>query len=394
MTDDYDVVIVGAGPYGLSAAAHLKQRRNVVVFGVPMQSWEHHMPVGMMLKSEGHATNLSDPDETYPLGKFCRDNDHAYSDIGLPVRLDTFVAYGKSFQSRFVPNLRQEQVVAIDRTQTGFALALDGERTVFARRVVVAAGIRDYAYIPPPLASLPKQFVTHSSEHCHLSRFADRRVAVVGAGASAVDTAVLLKRAGAEAHLISRRIRINFNSPVRLPRPMLETLRAPMSGIGAGWLSRFCTDAPLAFRRMPESFRLRVVNRHLGPAPGWFVREEAEQNVAFHLGRAVEQAESAGERLLLTLNSQDDRRETLVVDHLIAATGYSVDLARVPFLKALRSDIELTGRAPALSGNFESSVPGLYFIGMSAANSFGPMLRFVYGARFTASRVAHHIARR
>ena len=56
------VVVIGAGPYGLSIATHLRaQQLSFRIFGEPMASWRHHMPQGMSLKSEGFASDLYDP---------------------------------------------------------------------------------------------------------------------------------------------------------------------------------------------------------------------------------------------------------------------------------------------------------------------------------------------
>ncbi|MGA2564246.1 MAG: monooxygenase FAD-binding protein, partial [Steroidobacteraceae bacterium] len=81
------------------------------------------------------------------------------------------------------------------------------------------------------------------------------------------------------------------------------------------------------------------------------------------------------------------------VDHIIAATGYKVAISRLEFIdQAIQSCIRAVADTPILSRHFESSVPGLYFIGIAAANSFGPLLRFAYGARFAAQRVARRLS--
>ena len=83
---------------------------------------------------------------------------------------------------------------------------------------------------------------------------------------------------------------------------------------------------------------------------------------------------------------------TNVADHVIAATGYRVNLDRLTFLNSdLRAGIRTAGGSPVLRMSFESSVPGLYFLGNAAAVSFGPMLRFVYGAAYASTRLARHL---
>jgi hypothetical protein len=84
-----------------------------------------------------------------------------------------------------------------------------------------------------------------------------------------------------------------------------------------------------------------------------------------------------------------------VTDHVIAATGYWPDIGRLTFLHDdVRASIRTDARIPALSRSFESSVPGLYFVGLPAMNSFGPLARFVVGAEFVAPRVARTLARK
>jgi hypothetical protein len=77
-----------------------------------------------------------------------------------------------------------------------------------------------------------------------------------------------------------------------------------------------------------------------------------------------------------------------VADHVIAATGYKVDLERLTFLSSeIRSQLKSVANTPVLSSNYESSLPGLYFVGVAAANSFGPVMRFAFGADFAARTV-------
>jgi len=236
--------------------------------------------------------------------------------------------------------------------------------------------------------------VTHSSRHSDLGGFQGRRVAVVGAGASAVDIAALLLQAGAEVELIARRRVIQFNDPPNEPRSLLERIKAPRSGLGTGWRSRVCTDAPLVFHAMPQSLRLRAVERHLGPAPCWFVRDTVVGRMPMHLGATLTGAEAAGQRVQLAFDQAGKETVRIEADHVIAATGYRVAVSRLRFIdETVQSGIRKVADTPILDRHFESSVPGLFFVGGAAANSFGPLLRFAYGARYTAQRVARRLLR-
>jgi len=188
-----EVAIVGAGPYGLSIAAHLRATGlSFRIFGSPMQSWRECMPTGMHLKSDGFASNLSDPKGSFTLRHFCAEQQIPYDDTRIPVRLDTFAAYGLEFQKRFAPELEQTKVTAIDRIPGGFSLKLANGEVARARNVVLAVGISHFHHVPPNLAGLPAQFLSHSSAHSSVEEFRGRNVTVLGGGASAADLAATL----------------------------------------------------------------------------------------------------------------------------------------------------------------------------------------------------------
>ena len=391
-----DVAIIGAGPYGLSIAAHLKaQGVDFRIFGHPMHTWIAHMPEGMRLKSEGFASSLYDPDSSFTLETYCKGKGIAYAKTGLPVPLEVFTSYGLEFQRRFVPELENMLVSSLQRSPEGFCIRLEDGKLISARRVVMAIGVTHYDYLPPKLAALPEGFVTHSSRHHTLDCFKGREVAVVGAGASALDLAALLHQAGARAHVIARRAVIHFHSrPSKLEPSFLDGLRAPVTAIGPGWKLFLCANAPLVFRAMPEKFRLEKVRRVLGPAACWFVKEQVVGNVPIIPGVTITEAKVQTGSVSLRLTDGAGIHMTLITEHVISATGYKVDIERLTFLDPdLRAGIRSIHSTPVLSANFESSVPDLYFVGLSAANTFGPLLRFACGARFTARRLSRHLAK-
>jgi thioredoxin reductase len=393
---DCNIAIIGAGPYGLSIAAYLKGRGvDFRIFGNPMHTWLTQMPRGMQLKSEGFASFLYDPDAAFTLAHYCKERELPYADVGLPVPLDTFASYGLEFQKRYVPSLENKQVISVRPCSAGFEIALDTGERVAARKLVVAVGISHFAYVPPALSALPAEFVSHSSRHHDLDQFKNRNIIVVGAGASALDVAALLHEAGASVQLVARKPKIRFHDPPEKDTPSLwQRFRHPITGIGPGWKLYFYANAPLVFHRMSERFRFDAVRRILGPAPGWFIREKVVGKFPFNLGVNIAEAKVENGKVKLQITDGTGARRTVEGDHVIAATGYRVDLRRLSFLDAqLQAGIRSVDHTPVLSSNFESSCPGLYFVGTSAANSFGPVLRFAYGAKFTAQRISSHLAR-
>ncbi|MEO6830335.1 MAG: FAD-dependent monooxygenase, partial [Acidobacteriaceae bacterium] len=118
-----DVLIVGAGPYGLSIAAHLRSHGiSSGIFGPPMEVWREHMPKGMLLKSDGFASNLSDPGTSFPLKRFCEMRGIHYHDTDVPVAIETFIDYALAFQEKLVPHLDTRRVARIDRTADGYSV--------------------------------------------------------------------------------------------------------------------------------------------------------------------------------------------------------------------------------------------------------------------------------
>jgi len=394
ISDAVDVAVVGAGPYGLSLAAHLRRaNRSVRIFGDPMAFWIRHMPPGMRLKSEGFASDLYDPRGDFTLRRYCAERRLDYADIGLPVAVGTFAAYGLEFQRRYVPGLEPTRVDHIGRDGSGFDLRLTGGERLRARKVVVATGVASFAYTPAMLASLSPEWVTHSVDHGDVSAFSGRRVAVLGAGASAADIAVALRAAGATVELLIRGDAIRFHDAPAEPRPWFSRLIAPRSGLGIGWRSRFCTDLPVVFHLLPRRLRFRAVARHLGPAPCWFVREAVDGHIPVHLRVGLSAAVVHDGTLRLSYRQDDEAERTREFDHVVAATGFRVAIARLNFLGTeLTSEMRLVEDTPVLDRHFQSSIPGLYFTGGAAANSFGPMLRFAFGARFAARRISAHLA--
>lgn len=390
-----EVVVIGAGPYGLSIAAHLAANKIPYrIFGKPMSAWSTQMPKGMHLKSEGFASSLSHPSGSFTLKEYCAERAIPYQETGLPVKLETFVAYGLAFKQKFVPDLEEKLVKAVLAARVGFEVELEDGEKLYARNVVVASGIGHFAHIPEVLRSLSPETISHSGQHSGLQAFRGRDVAVVGSGASALDMLTLLHEAGARVQLISRSEKIHFHDPPG-PRSLKTRITQPRTGLGSGLELVFCVRAPRMFRHLPERIRLDRVKKVLGPAPGWFVRDRIVGKAPFHTGCEIEAAKTHGGKAILEVRRADGKRQTIEADHVIAATGYQVDLERLQFLTSgLRERIQLTGKAPRLSSHFESTVPGLYFVGITAANTFGPLMRFAYGAAFTAASLAKHFRKR
>jgi len=384
--------VVGAGPYGLSVAAHLRARGvRALTLGRVMGFWEHHMPRGMLLRSAWGASSLSDP-----AGRLTLDAYEAGQPRPLPRPLpaEEFVRYGRWFQQRAVPDVDRRVVTAIERVEDGYTVELDDGERFAARRVVLATGLRSLAHRPAEFDGLDEPLVVHSVDVTDPARFAGLSVAVVGSGQSAVETAALVDEAGASSvELIARAPFVRWltrGERLRLMTPGVRRLLYAPTDVGPAGLS-WVVAMPNLFRCLPVAPRERLAYRSVRPAAtGWLVKRTTA--VTMTMGRRIGGVQSVdgGVRVRLSLDDGSER----AVDRVILATGYRVDVAREPLLgESIRRRVRVRDGYPLLGSGFESSVPGLHFVGAWSAWSFGPIMRFVSGTPFTGHTLARHIGR-
>ncbi|MGW1030126.1 FAD-dependent oxidoreductase [Streptomyces sp. NPDC002577] len=381
------VVVIGAGPYGLSTAAHLKARGlHVRVFGSPMASWAENMPAGMLLKSPPSASMLSAPEAGFTLDAYCREAGETRLTGHDPVPVEMFVRYGRWFAEQLVPEVENVRVLGVDRQADGFHLKLASGEELRAQAVVVASGMDGFAYVPEALVPLvPEGLASHSSLHADLAKFAGQDVVVVGAGQSAQESAALLREAGAQVRLLARTPRLVFGA-APTPSPHWQ----PDTPLGRSWGLYAVVHQAAAFRFLPAPTRLRLVKRVLGPFGSWWLKPRLDGVVPVRLGETITGAKrNNGGGVHLTTRGADGSTHTIETGHVLAATGYRIRLDALDFLAPeLRSELARTGGFPALDSGFQSSVPGLYFTGIKSAATFGPLMRFTCGTRFAAPRLA------
>ncbi|MGW2346038.1 FAD-dependent oxidoreductase [Streptomyces sp. NPDC001661] len=395
---NHPVAVIGAGPYGLSTAAHLRARGIPVrVFGEPMVSWRSHMPEGMILKSVPSASNIDAPQRGHNLVDYCdvAGIKRLVTDEDL-ISAETFVAYGDWFQKKLVPELERVAVVSVDRRgREGFELKLDSGEQFTARAVVVATGLSGLEYLPGEFAAAvpdgpaPTGPVSHSAQHHDLSRFAGKELIVVGAGQSALETAALAAEAGAGVTVVARGGgRVRFGAP-----PWQQPRLRPQTPFGNAWSLYALTYYPHPYRHLPPQARHFLVRRVLGPLGAWWLKDRFEGKVAVRDVAAIERVTVSGGAPVLSVRTLGGRADELSADHVVAATGYRVDLAAMPFLgEGLRTRLATSRGTPRLGAGYVSSVPGLYFTGMLGGSSYGPVMRFVCGTEFASPRLARHLA--
>lgn len=392
----YPIAIIGAGPYGLSLAAHLKGR-NIEhrIFGRPMQFWSQIAEAAdeRYLKSYCFGTNISSPTPGFSFADY---NTPRGLETFEPCSMANFADYGIWFQQNVVPWTEPVNAAHVRREANGFAIALANGEQFLASQVVVATGLSCFARVPSALASLPTCLVSHTANIRTFKSFVGRRVAVIGAGQSALEAAALLYEAGASPELLVREDEILWHNRVTQNRSLWRRLRSPISGLGTGPKGWALTHFPGAMHRFPEEFRTRFVKSHLPPEGAWWLRERFEKRVPVHLRASVVEARETGGRVTLQVHhAESGDIRPLEVDHVVAGSGYDISVNRICFLEQeLRDEIQCVERSPKLSANFESSVPGLIFVGPTSAMSFGPLFRFVIGAGYTARTVSSYLASR
>jgi cation diffusion facilitator CzcD-associated flavoprotein CzcO len=379
--------VIGAGPYGLAAAAHLKGAGiETVVFGRTMDFWKNHMPTGMLLRSPWSASHIGNPDGQLTLDRY-------YDEVGAqpaePVSLDRFLAYGAWFQRHAVPDLDQHQVVQINKEGNGFRLSLDDGADVRARRVVIATGIGSFAYRPSVFDKIPSELASHSSDHRDFNRFARREVVVVGRGQSALESAALLSENGAAVEVVVRGPKVRWLHARDLLRhpwnPLREVFFHP-TDVGPALFTQIAAR-PDWFRVLPPSLQPRFAYRCIRPAGAAWLQPRMDR-VKITTGQNIVAAQPTGNGLKLRLDSGEER----FVDHVLLATGYRVDILQHRFIAGtLAKELRCSGGYPELNRGFESSVPGLHFLGAPAAYSFGPLMRFVSGTAYAATALTQGI---
>ncbi len=385
---DCNVAVIGAGPYGLSAATYLRaagvERR---VFGDPMSFWANQMPAGMCLRSNWGASHIADPRRELTLDTY---RDQNGNHIGKPIPLDRFVGYGQWYQRKAVPDLDTRHIRTVDIAPRGFKVILNDGEEFIATRIVLATGISKFAIRPAEFEKIPTELASHTSDHKDLSKFKGQRVTIFGGGQSALESAALFKEMGIACEVIARRPTLNWvGLHANLHHlGLLSRLLYSKRDVGPAGISRLVA-MPHLFRQLPRGIQDRTAYRAIRPAgAGWL--QPRLTGVPITLGRKLISATATGDKLRLNLDDGSDR----VVDHALLATGFRVDVSRYGFLSpSILQRLTTIDGYPVLKRGLESSVPGLHFLGKPAAWSFGPLLCFVSGTEFAANELVDGITR-
>ena len=386
MGQEKTTVVIGAGPYGLSSAAHIKSKGiQTIVFGKPMEFWQN-MPSEMYLKSSWSALNISDHAGKYSLNRYAKSSGITQQE---PVPLQVFLKYGHWFQQQVVPDVDQTYVQFLAQDGKGFHLDLADGRSIKASTVIVATGISSFAYIPHFATHLPLTLASHNQAHKDFSRFEQKKVVVVGSGQSALEAAALLYEANASVEIISRGPVVWIDRRLYRYTGLAKRIFYPPSDVGppgVNWLVAF----PLLFRRFSDQARRSLDERAVRPAGAPWLRSRVEGRVTCTENTSILKATKQAEGVHLKLSDGTTRE----VDHIILGTGYRANISALKFIDpSLLLKIREYNGFPILNEWFESSVPQLHFAGALSGYVFGPLCRFVVGSKVAARQVARHLER-
>jgi thioredoxin reductase len=362
-----------------------------------MAFWKNNMPGGMLLRSKNEASNIAAPQKHLSIAAYEKTLGRKIAD---PVPIEDFIAYGEWFQKQVAPNLDTRHVQNITHNGNCFELAMDDGEKVRAKSVILALGIGLFSQRPEQFAGIPRELAPHSSELSDFSRFKGKRVAVIGRGQSALESAALLHETGAEVQILTRDPALIFRPYAWRKHIFRKLTSGPLLGLSYRIIPPTDLGDVITARKManPDLFRRQTTEvqeqllRACARPIGAYWLEPRLKQVAVKTSVSVIRAAIDGTGLQLELsNGTKDR-----VDFVVLATGYKVDVSRYNILdSSLKRQIQMRPDGyPVLDTNLQTSVNGLYMAGVIGEKTLGPTLRFVTGTSNAGPRLAAGITGR
>ncbi|MDD5543575.1 MAG: NAD(P)-binding domain-containing protein [Acidobacteriia bacterium] len=375
-----DLLIIGAGPYGLAVASLAKHRDiSYRLYGKPMDFWKSHMPRGMFLRS-GIQWHM-DPLQLHTLEQFLHEKNLRRDEVE-PIPVEIFQAYGDWFQQQSGVVAENILVSEINRRGELFEMTLENGETVLAKRVVVAPGFRYFKNEPEELTrGLIEHRYSHTSDFNDLRALSDKACLILGGRQSAFETAALLRENGARSiDLVYRHATPQFAvSDWTWIDPLLDE-----AGRTPGWFSHLP-------REQQEDIRRRFwVEGRIKLEP-WLGPRIAFENVKLHPQTSLLSWSLSQDHLTARLSDG----EAIKVDQVILATGFKVDVRQLSFLskETILPLLRSVDGYPSLDENFQSTIPGLYFTGLIASRDFGPFFGFVRACPLSAQYIVTGVER-
>jgi len=378
--ESVDVAIVGAGPYGLAAAAHSVGLASVV-FGSPMSTWRRMQP-DMQLRAIWDHMTLRGPEGRGTLREWM---DETGTERRDPMTPPDFIGYLDWFRERYVPRHVDAEVISVTDDRGGFHIASTAGEW-FARALVIAVGITPFS-VRPSFVTAYDERISPATDRDRFGDLAAVKVVVVGGGQSAVEASAYALRAGAKVTLLVRRKLKWFAQ--RKPKEgqrfgsWVYRLAYPEQGIGPPLLNRLVSHPDL-YASVPGPVRDCMTAWIMRSGASPWLQRIVKDRIEIRQGVEVRSVETCPDELILRLSDGS----TIAADRLFLGTGYRFAVDRLGFLDPLlRSRIAVRNGWPVLDRSFRSSDPRIALVGYPAEGTFGPFCRFVRGASFSAVRV-------
>ncbi|WP_336775215.1 NAD(P)-binding domain-containing protein [Paenibacillus sp. MMO-58] len=353
-----DVIIIGAGPYGISVAAHaVANKISYKLFGYPMDFWKNQMPQNMYIRTPHDLVSFSDPEGEYTIQQFAKETQ---TNLESPLPRTVFVRYAFWFAEKVGIEFTPEFVNILSFNGQYYTIVTESGDSLEAKNIVIATGVKDFQYIPSPYKELPESYVSHTLGYTDFNKFRGMDVIVVGSGQSAWEAAALLHQAQANVKLIYRKKRHIYGGS-RIAELILRRI-----GDIFYWF-----PGPLKKLLWKAGSITVPIARFLKPL--------VEETVPKFANITINQVRVVNNKVLLKFTNGDET----FADHIIVASGFKIDLDKLPFVEDhLKSQIlreEECAAFPKLNQNFESNLRGLFFAGPLSAHSHGPTFRFILG---------------
>jgi thioredoxin reductase len=367
-----DVIIIGAGPYGISLASYaVRNGLSYKLLGYPMDFWKNQMPQNMFIRTPYELVRFPDPKNELSIHHFAKETGATPSDpLPRPVFVDYAFWYAQKTGVQFTP----EWVNSVTKEHDYFVVKTEENNIYKTKNVIIATGIQEFKYVPEIFQNIALHLVSHTTGYTTFEQFKDKDVIVIGSGQSAWEASALLHEANSNVQLIYRK-----EHPVYGGSKSGEVILRFIGNI---------------FYKLPQMLKKKLWNIASETVPiARFLRPYVEGKVFEISGTKVESVIAHNEKVHLKLSNGEEK----IADHVIVASGFKINLDKVPFIYDLKNQIireEGQVQFPKLNQNFESSIKGLYFAGPLSSHSHGPTFRFILGLGKTAITIIGSIARK
>lgn len=368
-----EFLIVGAGPYGLAAAAYAKATGlQAVIVGKPLELWKTGMPRGMFLRS-GPDWHL-DAREVATFEAYVTERGLTPRET-KPLPINIFLDYVSWFMGRYDIVPRNAHVTHLARSAGGaYVATLDDGSRISAANVLLALGFGFFKHLPHDLTSkLPPGSYSHTADSVDFDYYRNKRVLIIGGRQSAYEWAALIRERGADQiHLTHRHAEPRFVEPDwSWVQPM-----ARRALVDHSW-----------WRRLPIGEQVRVIDDFWATGrltlEPWLDERVHQPNVHIHERTKIASVDEDGRDQYDVVLDDGSR---LNVHRIILATGYLPDMRNVAILDraTILDRLRIVDGFPALDSEFQTSLTGLYVTGLAATRDFGPFFSVTVGCAVAA----------